>query len=259
MVKPKKHLGQHFLTDLSIAEKTARLALLSEVSPILEIGPGKGVLTKFLNQLPNKLVNAIEIDNESFVYLQDQNILTPPNLIEGDFLRLNINQLPFEEFILIGNYPYNISSQIVFKMLEFKSKIPLMAGMFQKEVALRIAAPPDNKDYGILSVLTQAFYHVKVEFKIGPGAFFPPPKVDSAVITCKRKESFNLDCDEKLFYDVVKTAFNQRRKTLYNSLGKFNVKDLFIQHPFAKLRPEILSIEQFVELTQFIQGSLKKS
>ncbi len=253
MVKPKKHLGQHFLTDQSIAERTAILVNKSEVENVLEIGPGKGILTKHLLKQPGKIIHAIEIDSESLEYLEANAILKKPFLIEGDFLNFKISNLFSEEFILIGNYPYNISSQIVFKMLENRHLIPLMAGMFQKEVAQRIASKEGSKEYGILSVLVQAFYDVKIEFKISPGAFFPPPKVDSAVISCIRKNNYQLDCNEKLFFDVVKTSFNQRRKTLTNSLSKFNLKQVFLNHPFAKLRPETLSVAQFIELTKFIE------
>jgi 16S rRNA (adenine1518-N6/adenine1519-N6)-dimethyltransferase len=208
----------------------------------LEIGPGKGILTKHLLNQPNKIIHAIEIDTESSEYLQENGILQKPFLIEGDFLNLQISKLFDKEFILIGNFPYNISSQIIFKMLEYRHLIPLMGGMFQKEVALRIASKEGSKEYGILSVLVQAFYDV------------PPPKVDSAVISCIRKESFKLDCNEKLLFEVVKTAFNQRRKTLLNSLSKFNLKEVFLSHPFAKLRPETLSVNQFIELTKFIES-----
>jgi len=253
MVKPKKHLGQHFLTDQNIAQRTAELALLCNATNVLEIGPGKGILTKHLLKLADKNIHAIEIDRESVEFLQLNKILQRPHLIEGDFLNLQVTDLFPDPFILIGNFPYNISSQIVFKMLENHQLIPYMAGMFQKEVAYRIASQPGTKEYGILSVLTQAFYDVKVEFKISPGAFFPPPKVDSAVISCKHKPNLELGCSEKKLFDVVKTAFNQRRKTLSNSLHKYNLKEAFLNHPFAKLRPENLSVGQFIELTQFIE------
>jgi len=255
MVRPKKHLGQHFLTDQRIAERTALLINKRDVELVLEVGPGKGILTKHLLNQPGKTIYAIEIDQESSQFLQANNILQKPFLIEGDFLDISIQDHFNSEFILVGNYPYNISSQILFKMLENRHLIPLMAGMFQKEVALRIASKPNVKEYGILSVLTQAFYTVKMEFKIPPGAFFPPPKVDSGVISCVRKPDFVLNCNEKLLFDVVKTAFNQRRKTLTNSLHKYNLKAKFLNHPFAKLRPEILTVEQFIELTQFIESA----
>jgi len=257
MVKPKKHLGQHFLTDQHIAERTAQLVNKCEIQDVLEIGPGKGILTKHLLKQPNKIIYAIEIDKEALEYLEANSILQKPFLMEGDFLELPVSKLFDNEFILIGNYPYNISSQIIFKMLGYRNQIPLMAGMFQKEVAYRIASKSGSKEYGILSVLVQAFYEVKVEFKISPGAFFPPPKVDSAVISCLRKEDYKLDCDEKLLFDIVKTAFNQRRKTLLNSLSKFNLKEVFLSHPFAKLRPETLSVNQFIELAKFIEISKK--
>lgn len=256
MVKPKKHLGQHFLTDNSIAKKTANLITKSNTVKVLEIGSGKGILTKQLLNIENKEIFAIEIDKESVDFLQTNNIINFPNLIEGDFLTLELNQIFTESFILIGNFPYNISSQIVFKTLEFRDKIDFMAGMFQKEVAQRIASKPNNKTYGILSVLVQAFYDVKIEFKVNPGSFFPPPKVDSAVISLKRKENFKLKCDENLFFDVVKTSFNQRRKTLSNSLRKFNLKNDEIKFQMLKMRPENLSVENFEELVNFI--SLKK-
>jgi 16S rRNA (adenine1518-N6/adenine1519-N6)-dimethyltransferase len=255
MVKPKKHLGQHFLTDKNIAIRTAALVTKCEAKKVLEIGPGKGILTQYLNLQDGKELYAIEIDEESVNYLREHKLLNESHLISGDFLLMKLHEIMEGEFILIGNFPYNISSQIVFKMLEFRELIPLMAGMFQKEVAIRIGSKEGTKEYGILSVLVQAFYDVKVEFKISPGAFFPPPKVDSAVISCLRKENFKLPCNEKLFFEVVKTAFNQRRKTLLNSLGKFNLKPVFLNHPFAKLRPETLSVNQFIELTQFIESN----
>ncbi|MCC6722002.1 MAG: ribosomal RNA small subunit methyltransferase A [Bacteroidia bacterium] len=253
MVKPKKHLGQHFLTDSSIAKKIAVLSKKSNTTTILEVGPGKGILTKQLLEIENKDVFAVEIDSESIDYLLSKNIISAKNLFKIDFLKFDFNTKDFNNIILIGNFPYNISSQIVFKMLEYRDKIDFMAGMFQKEVAQRIASNPNSKNYGILSVLVQAFYNVKIEFKIGPGAFFPPPKVDSAVISCSRKENFKLDCDEILFFDVVKTAFNQRRKIISNSLQKFNLINKSELNEFLYKRPENLSVENFVDITNSIK------
>lgn len=253
MVSPKKHLGQHFLTDSKIAERIAQLVHLVPAEDVLEIGPGKGILTRHLLQQPGKHVCAIEIDHESCQYLKQNDILHEPDLIEGDFLNLPLEKYFPKPFLLIGNFPYNISTQIMFKALEQHDRVPLIAGMFQKEVAYRIAAPSGSKVYGILSVLTQAFYDVQVAFKVMPGAFFPPPKVDSAVISCVHKTNPELGCSEKKLFDVVKTAFNQRRKTLSNSLKKFNLKEAFETHPFAKLRPENLDVSQFIELTRWIE------
>lgn len=252
MVKPKKYLGQHFLTDNSIAKKTANLVINSHSKNILEIGPGKGILTKQLINIKEKEIYAIEIDNESVEFLEYNEIIKKPYLINGDFLKLNLNKTFNENFIIIGNFPYNISSQIIFKMLEYRDKIDFMAGMFQKEVAQRIVSKPNNKTYGILSVLVQAFYDAKIEFKVNPGSFFPPPKVDSAVISCKRKVNFKLNCDEILFFDIVKTSFNQRRKTLLNSLSKYNLKKIDPLPDILKLRPENLTVDDFVELVNLI-------
>lgn len=258
MVKPKKHLGQHFLTDNKIAKNIAELISLSNTTNVLEIGPGKGILTKHLKEKKNKEIYAIEIDEESIIYLKSNNIINSPYLISGDFLKFDFNNFLDKNFILIGNFPYNISSQIVFKMLENKDKIDFMAGMFQKEVAQRLVSKSNSKTYGILSVLVQAFYDVKVEYKIKPGAFFPPPKVDSAVISCKRKENYKLNCDEILFFDIVKTSFNQRRKTMANCLNKYNLKTLEGTKNMLNLRPENLTVENFIELTKIIEKKKNK-
>ncbi|MBI1306799.1 MAG: ribosomal RNA small subunit methyltransferase A [Bacteroidetes bacterium] len=249
MVRPKKHLGQHFLRDENIARKTADIVDRTELKNWLEIGPGTGVLTQFLLTKDIDLEVA-EIDTESVVYLKKHY----PDLVihEGDFLEMDTSNWP-DELGVIGNFPYNISSQIVFKILEHTDRIPVFAGMFQLEVAQRLAANPGNKTYGILSVLTQAFYDVKVEFKIAPGAFFPPPKVQSAVITAIRHNR-PLNADRTLFFDVVKTAFQQRRKMLSNALQKFNLDS---GHPelkhFLKLRAENLGVEDFAKLTDWIR------
>lgn len=253
-VRAKKHLGQHFLTDLSVARRLADIVHAFPLEQVLEIGPGMGVLTQYL--ISDKTLKVIEIDHESVHYLASHDTLPIGNIIQGDFLKYNIDKIYDEPFILCGNYPYNISSQIVFKMLENRDQIPFMAGMFQYEMAKRIAAGPNNKDYGIISVLAQAFYTVQLEFTIESSAFNPPPKVRSAVISCKRNDTQDLGCDEKLFFNVVKTAFGQRRKMLSNSIGKFNVpKEQLLQNEFAKLRAENLSVADFVKLTLFISNN----
>jgi 16S rRNA (adenine1518-N6/adenine1519-N6)-dimethyltransferase len=253
-VRAKKHLGQHFLTDLSVAKRLADIVHSFPNKQVLEIGPGMGVLTQYLHS--DRTLKVIEIDHESVHYLASNDLLPIANIIQGDFLKYDIYKIYTEPFILCGNYPYNISSQIVFKMLENRDQIPFMTGMFQYEMAKRIAAGPNNKDYGIISVLTQAFYTVQLEFAIEPSAFNPPPKVRSAVISCKRNDTQDLGCDEKLFFNVVKTGFGQRRKMLSNSIGKFNVpKELLLQNEFAKLRAENLSVADFVKLTLFISNN----
>lgn len=261
-VRAKKQLGQHFLKDLSIAEKiadTLQVAVQATDSQsatskikVLEIGPGMGVLTQFLLKNSNYDTTAIEIDRESVEYLHEW--YPELHLIEGDFLKLNLNDLyPEGEFCVIGNYPYNISSQIFFKVLEHKDRIPVCSGMIQKEVAERLAAKPGCKAYGILSVLLQAYYNIEYLFTVHEYVFDPPPKVKSAVIRFTRNERSHLECDEKLFKTVVKTAFNQRRKQMRNSLqalvGKGNP---LLDEPVFTKRPEQLSVEEFVELTKKI-------
>lgn len=252
-VRAKKFLGQHFLKDLSVAQKIAETI---EEGPVLEIGPGMGVLTQFLLKNPRIQLTAIEIDRESVAYLKEW--YPELHLIEGDFLKLDLDVIyPSENFNVIGNYPYNISSQIFFKVLEYKDRIPVCSGMIQKEVAERIASKPGNKAYGILSVLLQAYYDIEYLFTVDEHVFNPPPKVKSAVIRMTRNERKHLDCDETLFKQVVKTAFNQRRKQMRNSLqplvGKGN--PLLEEKIFTK-RPEQLSVEEFVELTRMIQEGL---
>ena len=252
-VRAKKFLGQHFLKDLSVAQKIAETI---EEGPVLEIGPGMGVLTQFLLKNPRIQLTAIEIDRESVAYLKEW--YPELHLIEGDFLKLDLDVIyPSGNFNVIGNYPYNISSQIFFKVLEYKDRIPVCSGMIQKEVAERIASKPGNKAYGILSVLLQAYYDIEYLFTVDEHVFNPPPKVKSAVIRMTRNERKHLDCDETLFKQVVKTAFNQRRKQMRNSLqlliGKGN--PLLEEKIFTK-RPEQLSVEEFVELTSMIQEGL---
>jgi 16S rRNA (adenine1518-N6/adenine1519-N6)-dimethyltransferase len=252
-VKPKKHLGQHFLKDESIAEKIANLLDDQELgnANLLEIGPGMGVLTQFLIHKPSKL-SVIELDSESVIYLKKAYEGQSLKIIEADFLNEDVlNDILQNDSYLIGNFPYNISSQIIFKLIEHKDQVLGLAGMFQKEVAERLVAKKGSKTYGILSVLLNAYYDSEYCFTVEPGVFNPPPKVKSGVIKCIRKKDFSIPCNELLFKDVVKTAFNQRRKTLRNALHKFNIKET---DEFAKLRAEQLSVDDFIKLTQFIEN-----
>ena len=261
-VRPKKNLGQHFLTDLSIARRIADTVDACPDIPVLEVGPGMGVMTQYLVEKPRPL-RVVEIDRESVDYLNNtlfKDVQENNPIIEGDFLRMDLRTL-FDggQFVLTGNYPYDISSQIFFKMLDNRDLIPCCTGMIQREVALRMASQPGNKQYGILSVLTQAWYNVEYLFTVEPGVFNPPPKVQSAVIRMMRNDVQHLGCDEQLFKRVVKTVFNQRRKMLRVSLRQLLPADskLFIIHPdFLTLRPEQLSIQQFVELTNLVNEQL---
>ena len=251
-VKPKKHLGQHFLTDLSIAQKIADTLTGSSYKNVLEIGPGMGVLTQFLLEKPFE-THVIEIDRESVAYLEENFPRLKGRIIAADFLKLQLSDFFQEENLaIIGNFPYNISTQIIFKALENKHQVTELSGMFQKEVAQRIAAPPGSKTYGILSVLAQAFYDIEYLFTVPPHVFSPPPKVESGVIRLIRKSDYRLPVNEKLFFSVVKTAFNQRRKTLRNSLKSFNLSDKLREDAIFALRPEQLGVSQFVTLTQLI-------
>lgn len=252
-VQAKKHLGQHFLTDLNIARRIAQSLSLQGYKKIIEIGPGMGVLTQFLLETSAELF-VIEIDTESVTYLQTHFPLLEGRIISADFLKYDtLAHMQNEPFAIIGNFPYNISSQIIFKLLEMRSFIPEFCGMFQKEVAQRICQPKGSKNYGILSVLVQAFYHTEYLFTVPRGVFNPPPKVESGVFRLRRKENFTLSCNEKLFFTVVKTAFNQRRKTLRNSLKPFlSEKESLKELPIFNQRPEALSVEEFIELTHFL-------
>lgn len=253
-VKAKKHLGQHFLNDESIAQRIADALTLKEYKKVLEIGPGMGVLTKYLLEKPIDTY-VIEIDTESVAYLQNHYSKLNGKIISEDFLKYNIKEVFGEEpFAIIGNFPYNISSQIVFKALELRDQIPEFSGMFQKEVAERICSKKGSKVYGILSVLAQAFYDVEYLFTVDENVFTPPPKVKSGVMRMIRKENYHLPCDEKLLFTVVKTAFNQRRKTLRNSLKSLNLSNILREDSIFDLRPEQISVEQFIELTQKIQA-----
>ncbi|MEZ4853022.1 16S rRNA (adenine(1518)-N(6)/adenine(1519)-N(6))-dimethyltransferase RsmA [Flavobacterium sp.] len=254
-VKAKKHLGQHFLTDENIAKKIADSLTLNGYKKVLEIGPGMGVLTKYLLEKPIETF-VIEIDTESVEYLEAHYLKLRGNIISKDFLKYNLNEIfNNEAFAIIGNFPYNISSQIVFKTLEMRNQIPEFSGMFQKEVAERICEKPGSKTYGILSVLTQAFYHAEYLFTVSETVFNPPPKVKSGVLRLIRKENYTLPCNEKMFFSVVKQAFNQRRKTLRNSLKSYIHSDSLKEDSIFDLRPEQLSVEQFVELTQKIEAN----
>jgi 16S rRNA (adenine1518-N6/adenine1519-N6)-dimethyltransferase len=254
-VKPKKQLGQHFLKDENIARKIAgSLSHFGQYPLLLEIGPGMGVLTKYLLQREEFELKVIDIDEESIKYLEQHFSQLEGKIIHADFLKLNLQEIAVGKFGIIGNFPYNISSQILFRILENRDLVPEMVGMFQKEMAQRISASPkENKAYGILSVLTQAFYKVEYLFSVNESVFVPPPKVKSGVIRITRHEGKKMDCDEQLFFDVVKTGFNQRRKTLRNSLKKFHISPVVLQDEVFNLRPEALSPEQFISLTKLIE------
>ncbi|MDP2069481.1 MAG: 16S rRNA (adenine(1518)-N(6)/adenine(1519)-N(6))-dimethyltransferase RsmA [Lutibacter sp.] len=255
-VRAKKHLGQHFLKDEQIAQNIADSLTEKGYKTVLEIGPGMGVLTKYILK-KDLVVHVIEIDTESVEYLKANYLNLADRIISKDFLKINISDYFGEEQVaIIGNFPYNISTQIVFKTLENRQQIPEFSGMFQKEVAQRIAEKEGSKVYGILSVLTQAFYDVEYLFTVPPTVFNPPPKVDSGVIRLTRKENFNLPVNEKLFYTVVKTAFNQRRKTMRNSLKTLNLSDNLREDPIFAKRPEQLSVQEFISLTSKIENDV---
>ena len=255
-VKAKKHLGQHFLEDETIAEQIADSLSLSGYKNVLEIGPGMGVLTKYLLKKATTTY-VIEIDTESVEYLQANYLNLAPRIIEKDFLKYDLNEVfKGEPLAIIGNFPYNISTQIVFKTLAMRNQIPEFSGMFQKEVAQRICSKEGSKIYGILSVLTQAFYDAEYLFTVPPSVFNPPPKVDSGVLRLTRKENYSLPCDEALFFKVVKAGFQQRRKTLRNSLKTFNLSDNLKANLIFGKRPEQLSVLEFIELTTLIQNDI---
>jgi 16S rRNA (adenine1518-N6/adenine1519-N6)-dimethyltransferase len=255
-VRAKKHLGQHFLKDEQIAQNIADSLTEKGYKTVLEIGPGMGVLTKYILK-KDLVVHVIEIDTESVEYLKANYLNLADRIISKDFLKINISDYFGEEQVaIIGNFPYNISTQIVFKTLENRHQIPEFSGMFQKEVALRIAEKEGSKVYGIMSVLTQAFYDVEYLFTVPPTVFNPPPKVDSGVIRLTRKENFTLPVNEKLFYTVVKTAFNQRRKTMRNSLKTLNLSDNLREDPIFAKRPEQLSVQEFISLTAKIENDV---
>ena len=259
-VRPKKNLGQHFLTDLNIAKRIADTVDEPYADlPVLEVGPGMGVMTQYLVEKPRPL-KVVEIDRESVAYLQEHFARLYNNIIGGDFLRMDLHDVfDGQPFVLTGNYPYDISSQIFFKMLDNKGLIPCCTGMIQHEVALRMASQPGNKQYGILSVLIQAWYHVEYLFTVEPGVFNPPPKVQSAVIRMTRNEVTDLGCDEQLFRRIVKTVFGQRRKMLRVSLKQMlPAESSFFEKQASLLtrRPEQLSIPEFIDLTNKVAEAL---
>ena len=250
-VKPKKYLGQHFLNDENIARKIVDSLSLSGYSNVMEIGPGTGVLTKYLLDLKLDL-KLVEIDSESVIFLKTKLGIDPSIILESDFLKLKLDDVFINKFAIIGNFPYNISTQIIFKALEYKNLVPELIGMFQKEVAERICEKKGSKKYGILSVLTQAYYETDYLFSVPPSVFTPPPKVTSAVIRLIRKEQLDINYNERLFFKVVKLSFQQRRKTLRNSLKTFNLSDSLREDTIFDLRPEQLSVEEFISLTDLI-------
>lgn len=282
-VKAKKALGQHFLKDNKIAERIVKALVSPETSPVtdpetaavpatnqvLEIGPGTGVLTAFLVKEQGIDFKLIEIDDESVRYLREYYPQLGDSLIEGDFLRMDLEALFPGKFMIIGNFPYNISSQIFFKVLDYREKIPTVVGMLQKEVAQRLASPPGNKDYGILSVLLQAWYNIEYLFTVDENSFIPPPKVKSAVIRITANDRKELGCDEVLFKKVIKATFNQRRKTIRNSIksllstldttGKAYEALCRARTPLLAKRPEQLSVEEFVELTLIVSSCITLS
>lgn len=251
-VRPKKHLGQHFLTDTSIARRIAEsLSGHGDYKQVLEIGPGTGVLTQFLLETGRKLY-LVDIDSESIDYLHEHFGSLGDQIIKGDFLKDQVEQGLDETFAIIGNFPYNISSQIFFRILDLRNRVPEVVCMIQKEVADRLVAPPGNKTYGILSVLLQAYYDFDYLFTVKPGVFNPPPKVNSAVIRLKRNERAVLGCDETLFRRVVKAGFQMRRKTLRNALKPINLPEQLREDEVLDQRAEMLSVDDFIELTNRI-------
>ena len=251
LVKAKKHLGQHFLKDLNIAQKIADTLLLANYKKVVEIGAGMGVLTQFLLKKDTE-VYVVEIDKESVAYLEAHYPELRGKIIADDFLKYDIAGYLREPFAIIGNFPYNISTQIVFKLLELRDYVPEFSGMFQKEVAERICEREGSKTYGILSVLVQAFYEATYLFTVSEGVFNPPPKVKSGVLRLVRKPDYHLDCDEALFFTIVKTAFNQRRKTLRNSLKPLLTNESLKKNSIFDKRPEQLPWQDFVFITKEI-------
>lgn len=255
IVRAKKHLGQHFLTDKNIAGKIVdSLKPAGKYKQVLEVGPGMGILSDFLLQKAEYETYLIDIDTESYQFLQKKYPQLGTRLINADFLEMDFKSVFDDQFAIIGNFPYNISSQILFKVLDNRRQVVEVVGMFQKEVAERCTAKPGSKEYGILSVFLQAYYKVEYLFTVKAGVFNPPPKVLSAVIRLTRNETAQLDCDEKLFWQVVKAGFNQRRKTLRNAISAVIPKDKITDDPLLDLRAERLSVADFVKLTNMISG-----
>ena len=261
MVRAKKALGQHFLKDLDVAKRIADTIQGENLPvnhpewsnlPVVEVGPGMGILSRFL-QDNGRTVKAIELDQESVEFLN--RVFPNLDVVHADFLKMDLSELFNGEFVLIGNYPYNISSQIFFKVLDYKARIPVVAGMLQKEVAQRICSKPGSKVYGILSVLLQAWYDCEYLFDVAPGVFNPPPKVTSGVIRLTRNDRTSLDCDERMFKTVVKTTFGQRRKTLRNSLQSLIPENSTLKNDsILNLRPEALSVDDFIKITKAINN-----
>ena len=253
-VRAKKKLGQHFLKDINIAKSISETLTFENYNTVLEIGPGMGTLTDFLIPVTDDL-NLIEIDKEAVEYLENKYPNLKSKIIEGDFLKLDLNQIFGNKlFAIIGNFPYNISTQIIFKAIEYRDQIPFFCGMFQKEVAERICESPGSKKYGIISVLTQLFYKTDLLFEVHPNVFNPVPKVYSAVIQLIRKNNTNLNCNEQLLFRIVKLSFQQRRKTLRNSLKNLNISEKLREDSIFDKRPEMLSGFDFVQIVKRIDN-----
>ena len=252
-VKPKKILGQHFLIDKNISKKIIESIDFNKHNKVIEVGPGKGALTQHLLKIKD-ILTLVEIDKECIFFLKNEFINENLEIIEKDFLNFKISETypSLTRILIIGNFPYNISSQILFKVIENYNSINSLVGMFQKEVAERIVSNHNSKKYGILSVKTQLFYDVKILFNVSPNVFFPKPKVDSAVISLTRKENINLNCDINLLDKVIRLSFQQRRKKIKNSLKRLDIQDNILEDSIFELRPEQLSVQEFVKLTQKI-------
>ena len=254
-VSPKKFLGQHFLIDENISKKIVDAVNLKEFDKIVEIGPGKGALSKYLFDFSDKLI-LVEYDTESVEFIKSSFKKHNPNIVKKDFLKYNLKDVLSQtsKNLIIGNFPYNISSQIIFKILENYLLVGNLIGMFQKEVADRIISKPNSKEYGIISVRTQLLYDVKILFDVSPNVFFPKPRINSSVISMTRKKSININFDLKLFDRLVKLSFQQRRKKIKNSLKKLDIKENILEDSIFGLRPEQLSVNDFIRLTQKISN-----
>tara|TARA_B100000287_G_C20603536_1_gene769075 strand:+ start:693 stop:1472 length:780 start_codon:yes stop_codon:yes gene_type:complete len=252
-VKPKKKIGQHFLSDDNIANKIAELVDFKKHKQIVEVGPGMGALTDHLINSAKKL-SVIEIDNECIEYLEKKYQKKELEIISANFLKYDLESFKDNEILIIGNFPYNISSQIIFKVIENRDMVSSLIGMFQKEVAARICSNSGTKTYGILSVLTQLYYDVQINFDVSPNVFKPKPKVNSSVLSLKRKKSTKVVCDEELLFKVVKLSFQQRRKKIKNSLKKLDIPEVILEDSIFEYRPEQLSSSEFVKLTQIISN-----
>jgi len=252
-VKPKKKIGQHFLSDDNIAKKIIDLVNFKKHRHIVEVGPGMGALTDYLVDSAKNLT-LIEIDNECIEYLEKKYLNKNVEIISANFLKYDLKNFKDNEILIIGNFPYNISSQIIFKVIENRDIVSSLTGMFQKEVASRICSDSGSKTYGILSVLTQLFFDVKIHFDVSPNVFNPKPKVNSSVLSLQRKKSINIDCDEKLLFKIVKLSFQQRRKKIKNSLKKLDIPEIILEDSIFEYRPEQLSSSEFVKLTQIISN-----